>query len=81
MTAQHAEELVRQAMRQVFRLEEVPDDASPETVAEWDSLNHINLMLELEGTLGISIPAPEYAELVSFRAILEAVRARLGADQ
>ncbi len=68
-------------MRQVFRLEEVSDDASPETVAEWDSLNHINLMLELEGKLGISIAAQEYAELLSFGAILEAVSGRVGTDQ
>ena len=81
MSVQQTEELVRQAMRQVFRLEEVPADASPETVPEWDSLNHINLMLELEGTLGISIPAQEYAELVSFQAILQAVGERVGADQ
>lgn len=67
---------VQDVFKKVFRLEVVPEDASPITIDDWDSINHLVLMLELESALGISINTQDYAEMVSYRAILEILRER-----
>ena len=48
---------------------EVPDDASPEVLAQWDSLNHIELMLALELEYGVQISSEVLPELLSLGAI------------
>jgi acyl carrier protein len=40
----------------------------------WDSLRHLELMLELEMCFGVRIPAEEMPELTSIGAIEEALR-------
>lgn len=47
---------------------------SYETIPEWDSVNHINLILALEAEFGVEFDPGEIAELAS----VEAIRARLG---
>jgi acyl carrier protein len=70
------EERLQSVFRRVFRLDVVPEDASPATIEEWDSLNHINLILELELAFGININTQEYAEMISYRAIVEILQER-----
>jgi acyl carrier protein len=48
---------------------EVPDDASPEVLPQWDSLNHIELMLALELEYGVQISSEVLPELLSLDAI------------
>jgi citrate synthase len=47
----------------------VSDDLEFNGVAEWDSLNHVNLMLELERVYGVPIGDDEMVDLISVRAI------------
>jgi acyl carrier protein len=70
------EERLQSVFRRVFRLDVVPEDASPATIEEWDSLNHINLILELELAFGININTQEYAVMISYRAIVEILQER-----
>lgn len=49
------------------------NDDSYETIPEWDSVNHINLVLALEAEFGIQLDPGEIAELTSVAVI----RARL----
>ena len=44
---------------------------SPGTIARWDSLNHVVLMLALESEFGVEFDADEMANLVSVGAIQE----------
>jgi acyl carrier protein len=37
----------------------VPGNASPETVAEWDSVGHINLVSEVEAEFGVRLATEE----------------------
>lgn len=55
---------------------EIPDDAQITTLAGWDSLRHLELMLALEAEFDIHIQAEEIRELVSLERIDEYVRAR-----
>jgi len=50
---------------------EVTDDASPETLAGWDSLRQLELMLALELEYGVRIPADTMLELQTVPAIEE----------
>lgn len=47
----------------------VDDDASVETLPEWDSLRQLELMLALELEYGVRIPADSMLELQSIPAI------------
>jgi acyl carrier protein len=66
---------VKEAMSAVFGLPagDIPDDASPETLEDWDSLRHLELMLELEMAFGVRIPAEQVPELITVDAIVEAL--------
>jgi acyl carrier protein len=68
---------VRETIATVWGLPplEVPPDASAETFDGWDSLRHIELMLELELGFGVRIPAEQVPELTSIAAIEDALRA------
>jgi acyl carrier protein len=47
----------------------VTNDLEFNGVPEWDSLNHVNLMLELEQVYGVSIGDEEMVDLTTVRAI------------
>ena len=52
----------------------IGDDASSETLANWDSLAHMNIILALEGEFGIRFSDRQVFEILSYRGICEAVR-------
>jgi acyl carrier protein len=49
--------------------EDVPDDADPDTLAGWDSLRHLEMMLALETEFGVRIPTETMLELSSLEKI------------
>jgi acyl carrier protein len=67
---------VREALASVWNLpaNEVPADADATSLRGWDSLRHLELMLELEMSFGVRIPADEVPQLTSIAAIEEALR-------
>ncbi len=69
-------ERIREMIATVFEVpvEQIPSDASSQTVEGWDSLRHLELMLELEMAFGVRLPADEVPELVSVGAIEDALR-------
>lgn len=66
-------ERIQQAMSTVFGIPagEIPADATPEQIENWDSLHHLELMLELEMEFGVRIDAETVPELASVPAIEE----------
>ena len=69
-------ERVREAMASVWNVpaDEIPENADTTSLPSWDSLRHLELMLELEMSFGVRIPAEEVPELVSIGAIEVALR-------
>jgi acyl carrier protein len=53
--------------------EAIPTDASPDTVEEWDSLSHMNLVLALEEEFGIQFADEQIVEMLSVERIVEAL--------
>jgi acyl carrier protein len=56
----------------------IEDGSSPDTVEAWDSLKHMNLILAVEDEFGIQFGDDQIVEMVSVRAILEAIRELTG---
>jgi acyl carrier protein len=47
----------------------ISDDTSMDTVASWDSIKHMNLVLAIEEEFGISIPDEDAANITSYPLI------------
>lgn len=52
-------------------IEKLNDDSSPDTVENWDSLKHMNLILALEEKFAITFLDDEVVEMLSVRKIVE----------
>ena len=46
-------------------------DDSPQTIADWDSVNHIHLILALESEFGVAFDPGEIGDLVTVGAIAD----------
>lgn len=68
---------VRSLVADVLKIDQsdVVDDLQYQFIPEWDSLQHVALMLALEEELGVEIDACQRVSLSSFRAIREFVAA------
>ncbi len=71
---------MNQKLAEIFaKLFDVSDfnaQLSPADVDKWDSFSHIELVMELEGAFGVTIPAAEAVELYSVAGIIEYLRAK-----
>lgn len=67
---------VKRVMSNTFGIdiEQISDDASPDSIAKWDSLKHMQLILSLEEEFCIEFSDKEVVEVVSYQKILEALR-------
>jgi acyl carrier protein len=68
---------LRQTMAAVLGVpaEALHDDASPETVADWDSMGHLNLVMALESEFGVSLSVEEVLEMRDVAAIRRVLQA------
>jgi len=75
------EAMLRQVIASVLGVpvEAVGPDASSDTLAGWDSLKHMNLVLALEQTFGVEIPDEDAADITSY-ALIKMVLQHLVAD-
>ena len=70
-------ERIKEVLKRVFELDEVKDDISQPTCIKWDSLNHLNLVVELEDEFGVSFEPEDIAEMKSLEAIEMKLKALL----
>lgn len=54
---------------------EIGDDASPDTIASWDSVKQMDMMLAVEDEFQIRFEDEQIAKLTSYIAIRDAVAA------
>ena len=54
-------------------------DTNPENLPEWDSLSHVQLILELEKELSVSIPPDEAVEIMDFKMICDSIENKMNA--
>lgn len=58
-------------------IEAIDDEASPDTIDNWDSLRHMNLVMALEEEFGVQFSTDEVIELLNFRLIVLTLRGKL----
>lgn len=71
---------VRTVAADLFALppEAITPEASPDTIEQWDSMQHLNLMLELEMTFGVKFTAKEQSEMLTIGAASKMIERKLG---
>jgi len=74
-------ESVREVIARTFGLpvERVPENATSDQLEEWDSLHHLELMLELELSFGVTISSEAMPDLLSIDAIEDYIGEHTGA--
>lgn len=70
------EERVKRVMAKVFGTtpDQIDENSSPDTVKQWDSLRHMNLVLALEQEFGVTVRDEDVVTLLSYPLILLALR-------
>lgn len=65
------ENLLKQVMASVLNIQpaEIGAESSMDTIASWDSLHHMNLVLALEDEFKVSIPDEDAANITSYPLI------------
>jgi len=65
-------ERVRHVLAATFGLPagRIPPDASTQTLPEWDSVGHVNLMMSLEQEFGLFLDVEDFARLTSIPRIV-----------
>lgn len=73
---QRMEEQVLAIMKRVFENPSLDTSCSQTNCKKWDSMNHLNLIVELEIEFGVSFEPEEIAQMVNFVAVCEILRAK-----
>ncbi len=73
--SEHLHHIVRQTLADVLGLDVsvVDDDTSMDGVQDWDSANHISLVLALEDELNLSFDISEIEEMTSVYDIISVI--------
>ena len=69
---------VKMIIAQILNLsvEKINDDASTTNVAEWDSLNHMNIIFAVEEQMELTFEDDEIMDLTSLEKIVSAIKKR-----
>ena len=70
------EDRIKEVMASTFGVgvDQIGDDASPDTLDRWDSLKHMQLILALEDEFGIQFSDQQVTDLVSYQKISDAIK-------
>lgn len=70
------EEKVLEILKEVLEDENVNIETSQENNSIWDSLRHLNLIVELESEFDVSFEPEEIAEMTSAHKIIEVLSSK-----
>ena len=71
------ENRVLEIMRSVFQTESVDEMCSQQNCERWDSMNHLNLIVELEMEFGVSFEPEEIAKMRNFNEVVQIVKSKM----
>ncbi|NQY90751.1 MAG: acyl carrier protein [Deltaproteobacteria bacterium] len=72
MPQQQIKQKVREIMSGLFAIDEsdIDENSSLETVENWDSLQHVNLIMALEEEFGVQVDVDDALEMVSYPEVV-----------
>jgi len=67
------EERLRKIMADVFLLDvnEIDVNSSPDSIPQWDSIGHLNLVTAIEEEFGIKIDDEQITQMLNFKLVAE----------
>ena len=71
------EEKILEIMKIAFQTDAVDKTSSQKTCEAWDSLHHLDMMVELECEFGISFEPEEVASMVNFDQVVKTIEKKL----
>ena len=71
------EKQVLDVLRRVFKDSSLDETCSQQNCNAWDSMNQLNLVVELEIEFGISLEPEEIGRMVDYKSVLEIVNCKL----
>jgi acyl carrier protein len=82
MTSQEIRSRLNEIFREVFDDEsiQVTDAMTAKDVEEWDSLNHINLIVAVEGSFKIRFTTKEVSNLANVGEFIALIASKLGSS-
>lgn len=64
---------VKDVFKRVLNITDVPDNLSQQNCENWDSLRHLNLIVELEDAFDVSFEPEDIAEMKDLDAVLKKI--------
>lgn len=71
------EERILDVMRNVFDDNTVDSTCSQKTCKAWDSMNHLNLVVELEMEFGVSLEPEEIGRMICFQDVKNIISSKI----
>lgn len=71
------EERLLSILRNVFDDATIDTTCSQKTCKAWDSMNHLNLVVELEMEFGISLDPEEIGRMISYQDVKEIITSKI----
>jgi len=71
------EEQILAVLKRVFKDESIDTTCSQQTCKAWDSMNQLNLVVELEMEFGISLEPEEISRMTKFDEVIRIVKSKL----
>lgn len=68
------EQKILELMRMVFQTNDIGETCSQKNCEQWDSMNHLNLIVELEMEFGISFEPEEIAKMQTFDEVVSIIK-------
>jgi len=70
------EERIKKIMSDVFLIDlnEVNETSSPDTIPQWDSIGHLNLVTAVEEEFGIKIEDDQITQMLNFKLVVEIIK-------
>jgi acyl carrier protein len=77
------EDRVRSTIATVLNVAEdaLREDAGPDTLAQWDSMNHLNVVLALESEFAVAFTDDDVTDMLSVGLICRIVNERVTQDR
>lgn len=66
-------EKIKEILKRTLNLTDINDDIAMTNCEKWDSLSHLNLVVELESEFGITIEPEDIAEMRSLKSIVNKI--------
>ena len=71
------EQKILDIMKSVFQTDILDETCSQKSCEQWDSMNHLNLVVELEMEFGVAFEPEEIAKMQTFEEVVRIVKSKL----